>query len=91
MSDSRRRFAADNRQRIMDEFMILYCRHHKESKVDSPYYVARKGGITHMLAPSGQPLAFTLFDIAPSHDSPPSVALEYASACLHLIVYVYDS
>jgi hypothetical protein len=89
MRKRRRCAAADNRRGLVDEFVILEDRHHKESKVHATRHVAFENEIADVPAPHRQVLA--LLEIAPAHDGPPRVACKHSSARVDLVIEVHDA
>jgi hypothetical protein len=83
--------AADNRWGLVDEFVALEGRHHKQSKVHATRHVAFENGIADVPAPRWQALALALLEIAPPHDGPPRVACKQSSARVDLVIEIHDA
>ena len=87
----RRRLAADNRGRLVDQSVILQGVDHEEREVDAARAVAREHGVSHVPAPHRQALALALFEVAAADDRPAGVAGEDPSARFDLIVEVGEA
>jgi hypothetical protein len=89
--ECRGRLAADDGGCLVDEFVILKGLHHEQGKIYTARQVAREEGGAHVPAPHRQTLAFSLFEVAPTHDRPQRVAGEHPPARFHLVVEVREA
>ena len=90
-SERRRRLAAYDGGRLVNEFVILKGRHHEQGKIHTARDVALGNGIAHVPAPHRQALALTRFEVAPAHDRPPRVTGKHPPARFHLVVDVHNA
>src|SRR5919108_4049588 len=89
--ERRRRLAADDRRRLVNEFVVRERVHHEKGEVDAAREVALEDWIADVPAPDGQTLALALLEVAPAHDGPERVAAEHAPTRLNLVVQVGES
>ena len=91
MRARRRRLAADDRRRLVDERVILEGFDHEEGEVRAARDVALEDGVADMFAPHREALALAFLEVAAAHDSPAGVAREHPPAGLHLVIEVCES
>ena len=88
---NRRRLAADDRWRFMDEVVVGERFDHEQGEVDPAREVAREEGIADVPASRGQALARALLQIAPADYGPARIARVHQPARHDLVVEVDDA
>ena len=61
--ERRKRPAANNRRGLVNQFIVLDCRDHKQGKIHAARDVATQDGVTQVPAPEGQALTLAFFEI----------------------------
>lgn len=79
-------------RRLVNEHVVRERFHHKKRKIDPARDIALENRVAHVPAPPDwEALAFTLFEVAPTHDRPPCVAGKYPPAGFHLVIDIRES
>ena len=91
MRERRRCFAADNRRRLVDKRVVFESCHNEKSEVHAAGNVLARMGSPTCRLQTGRPSTLPLFEVAPSHNSPPRVACKHAPTRLHLVIEVHDA